>query len=225
MFRQGEISWLVFKPPQYEEFIRVVRFTTDFSAVDLFLNPKYVIHKEEQRFIANPLHYPIDQLLLIYIMARQGGVLIHAAGALFNGHGLVFAGRSGAGKSTLARQLAGGKGWQILSDDRMILRAINGHYSAYGTPWPGEAGHALNQQMPLNRLFFLHHGEKNRIEQISSQSALERLTHVTSIPWYDRETMPVVLEHCQKLVDTVPAFDLHFKPDKDIIPFLSAGLV
>ncbi len=224
MYRQGEICWLVFKPPRYEEPIRIVRFSKGFSAVDLFLNPNYVSQKGEKRIIANPLHYPLDQLLLIYLMASHKGILIHAAGASIQKQGLVFAGKSGAGKSTLAKQLVKGKEWRILSDDRMILREIDGQYTAHGTPWPGEAGHALNQHIPLRNLVFLHHGEKNKLQEISSQSALERLTHVTSIPWYDREVMPVVLEHCQKLVDAVPAFDLYFTPDEGIAPFLSKQL-
>jgi hypothetical protein len=221
MFRQGDDRWMVFNPSHFEEPIRIVRFSEDFSTIDLYLNPKFAAHKKGRRVVDNPLHYPVDQLLLMYIMAIHGGILIHGAGAAHDFGGVVFAGQSGAGKSTLAKQLEKGQGWQIYSDDRMILREMDERYDAYGTPWPGEAGHTLNHQVCLNKLVFLHHGEKNRLESLSPEGAFERLTHVTSIPWYDRDVMPLVLQHCRNLADTVPSFDLYFRPDDTLLPFLA----
>lgn len=223
MFRQNEDCWIVFKPRHFEEPIRMMRFVPDFSSIDLYLNPKYVTHQNGWRVVANPLHYPADQLLLMYIMAVNGGVLLHGAGASFKRGGVVFAGKSGAGKSTLSKWLAKSKGWKIFSDDRMILRRVSGEYNAYGTPWPGEAGHAVNRQVPLKKLVFLHHGDTNRLEPLTAGTAFERLTHVTSIPWYDRDVMPVVLQHCRDLVEAVSAFDLTFTPDRSIGPFLADG--
>lgn len=56
------------------------------------------------RQTANP--YSIDGVLRILhslILAREGGLLIHAASAVRNGRAFVFAGVSGTGKTTLAR--------------------------------------------------------------------------------------------------------------------------
>jgi hypothetical protein len=224
MFRQNESCWIVFKPPHFEEAIRLVRFVPDFSAIDLYLNPKYVTHRKGRRVVANPLHYPVDQLLLMYIMAKYGGILVHGAGAAYNRSGVVFAGKSGAGKSTLSKQLEMGKGWQMISDDRMILRKIDGQYRGHGTPWPGEAGHALNHDVSLKKLMFLHHGDTNGLEPLTARTAFERLIHVTSIPWYDRDIMPVVLQCCRDLVDAVPAFDLTFTPDRRVAGFLAEAV-
>jgi hypothetical protein len=56
------------------------------------------------RQTANP--YSIDSVLRILhslILAREGGMLVHGAGAVRNGRAFVFAGVSGTGKTTLAR--------------------------------------------------------------------------------------------------------------------------
>ncbi len=56
------------------------------------------------RQTANP--YAIDAVLRILhslILAREGGFLVHAASAVRNGRGFLFAGVSGAGKTTIAR--------------------------------------------------------------------------------------------------------------------------
>ena len=53
---------------------------------------------------ANP--YSIDSALRIIhslILARQGGLLVHAASAVRNGKAFLFAGVSGAGKTTISR--------------------------------------------------------------------------------------------------------------------------
>src|SRR5438876_3508289 len=96
---------------------------------------------------AHPLEYPLDELLMIHLLAEGRGVEVHACGAVApNGQGYLFVGQSGAGKTTMARlwqkaEGAGGAdGVRILSDDRIILRKIDGTLWMYGTPWHGEAG-------------------------------------------------------------------------------------
>ncbi len=53
---------------------------------------------------ANP--YSIDSVLRIVhtlILAREGGFLLHSAGAIRNGRAFLFSGVSGAGKTTISR--------------------------------------------------------------------------------------------------------------------------
>ena len=90
--------------------------------------------------VSNPVHYPLDQLLLMYTLAQREGALLHAAGVDIQGQGFIFPGKSGAGKSTLSRQLVVQKELEVLSDDRIVIRKIDGVFQAFGTPWPGDAG-------------------------------------------------------------------------------------
>lgn len=172
--------------------------------------------------VLNPVHYPLDQIMLMHHLASREGLLTHAAGADIDGRGLIFPGRSGAGKSTLSCLLAGQDSIRRLSDDRMIVRKLEGGYRAYGTPWPGDAGIAVNASMPLTGICFIAHGTENRIRDLSPREAVERLLPVASIPWYDTDLLPAVLDTCDDLVASVPAYELTFAPTTEIAAFLAA---
>ncbi|HTZ18424.1 MAG TPA: hypothetical protein VMB78_08290, partial [Dissulfurispiraceae bacterium] len=162
--------------------------------------------------VFNPLRYPLDQLLMMYALAIEGGAIIHAAGINIEGKGYIFPGRSGAGKSTLSRQFRDREDAEVLSDDRMATRIVNGTIMTYGTPWPGEEGIALNKGVPLAGIFFMSHGDRNVIAEISPQNAVEKLMPVVSVPWYDPEMTSKILAFCDELVSNIPAFELQFKP-------------
>jgi len=167
-----------------------------------------------------PLSYPLDQLLLMYMLAGKSGALLHAAGVSMNNRGYIFPGRSGAGKSTLSRLFLGRDTAEMLSDDRIIIRKIDGKFKAFGTPWAGEAGIAVNKSVNLSGIFFITQANSNRIEEIKPQNALERLLPVVSIPWYDKEVMIKILDFCEDLISDVPAYELFFKPDNEVADFL-----
>lgn len=167
-----------------------------------------------------PLSYPLDQLLLMYMLAGKSGALLHAAGVSMDNRGYIFPGRSGAGKSTLSRLFLGRDTAEMLSDDRIIIRKIDGKFKAFGTPWAGDAGIAENKSFPLYGIFFIHHAEKNMIREIKPREAIEKLMPVTSIPWFDRDVMPQILNFCEELVSNIPAYQLYFKPDTELADFL-----
>lgn len=169
--------------------------------------------------VHNPFCYPLDQLLLMYILAKREGALIHAAGMSVNGRGFIFPGKSGAGKSTLSRLFPGRDNIEMLSDDRVVARKIKGVFEVFGTPWAGDAGIAENKNFPLSGIFFIHHADENMIKEIKPQKAVERLMPVTSIPWYDEKIMSDILSFCEDLVFNVPAYELYFRPDSEVVAF------
>jgi len=184
----------------------------DVSRATVFCSGQMVRKTAHGIAIANPVAYPLDQILLMHLLARHEGALVHAAGASIGGRALIFPGKSGAGKSTLAGLLAGRPGLELLSDDRIAVRTVDGTFAAYGTPWPGDQGAALNEKATLCGICFLRHADADRIEPLTPSQALERLLPVTSVPWYDREAMSGVLSFCDALLAQIPAYDLHFKP-------------
>ncbi|MBI5076236.1 MAG: hypothetical protein HZB62_13870 [Nitrospirae bacterium] len=175
---------------------------------------------EGQTTCFTPLTYPLDQLLLMYILAAKGGALLHAAGADMNSRGYVFPGRSGAGKSTLSRLFLPIETAQVLSDDRIIIRKIDGIFMACGTPWAGDAGIAENKRVTLDRIFFIRHAGTNRVKELTPAEAVKRLMPVTSVPWYDRQAMQSILTFCEDLVLNIPAYELYFRPDAEMVTFL-----
>jgi hypothetical protein len=224
MFQDREVYWIARHPPNYKTPLWMARFNRDITEVTVYCGKKLISEIDGKRIISNPIRYPLDQLLLMYILAQNKGAVVHAAGININGKGFIFPGKSMAGKSTLSRQFISQKDLEkiVFSDDRMVIRKIDGIFKAYGTPWPGEEGIALNKSMPLSGIFFLHHGTDggNWIKKIKPQEALEKLLPVTSIPWYDREVMPKVLHFCEDLIFNIPCFELHFTPGIEVVKCL-----
>jgi len=166
-------------------------------------------------FAVNPFSYPMDQLLLIHVLALHEGALVHSAALDFKEKAYMFAGRSGTGKSTLSRHFQSA-GYDVLSDDRIALRKMDNDFCAFGTPWSGEADIALNKGLPLGGLFFISHGPDNIIRAITQAEAAEKLMPVTSIPFYDKEAMLNILSFCEDLISNVPVYELYFKPGIEI---------
>lgn len=171
------------------------------------------------RALGNPLRYPLDQVLLMHHLALRQGLILHSAGARMGRSGALFAGVSGAGKSTLARLLDRG-GHRVLSDDRMVVRKTGSGYTLFGTPWPGDAGMAVNEGAGLTGLFFLHRGGQNRLVKLSRAAALRRLLPVASIAWYDAAMTEAALATCGAMLQQVPAFDLFFQPTMGVVGVL-----
>ena len=92
------------------------------------------------------------------------GVELHACGVIDGGRGLLFIGNSGDGKTTTAR-LWQNETAEIVSDDRVIVRAENGGWTMYGTPWHGEADICSAASAPLHRIYVLDKSARNGVAQ------------------------------------------------------------
>ena len=90
----------------------------------------------------------------------------------------------------------------------------------FGTPWPGDAGIGENASAKLSAILFLHHGSNNQLIEIEPKGALKNLLPVVSIPWFDEPVMLDILNYCETLVSSTPAFELHFRPDAELAIFL-----
>ena len=180
-----------------------------------------------ERLMGDPFRYPIDQLILMNHLATRSGLIVHSAGLEVDGAGLVFPGASQAGKTTLSNLLTdAGLGEALLSDDRMILRADGDgscegdRFSAWGTPWPGDAGVARNACVPLRALFFLVQDESPAIVPLAPAAGARRMFPVISCPWWDRELVAGVLDTIERLVAAVPCYEFHFRRDQIAVEML-----
>ena len=222
LFRDGARRYIVRKSPGGGTPLWVARIAPGLASAVVHCGRKLFGEHGGQRFIANPVRYPLDQLLLMYGLASAEGALIHAAGADVAGCGFVFPGRSEAGKSTLARILARRSDVGMLSDDRVIVRRHGRALRAWGTPWPGSEGIAANRSAPLAGVFFLRHSRCNVLRRLSPSEAFERLLPVCSIPWYEPDVADPLLIFLRRLAARVPAYDLGFVPDHRVGGLLSA---
>ncbi len=162
---------------------------------------------------ANP--YSIDSALRIIhslILAREGGLLVHAASAVRNGRAFLFAGLSGAGKTTISRLAPADV--TLLTDEISYLRRDGDGYVAYGTPFAGElAKVGENVQAPLAALYLLRQGPENAIEPVSTGDAVRSLLENVLFFAHDPELVGLVFESACELVKRTPVYRLTFVPD------------
>jgi len=72
----------------------------------------------------SPLEYPLDELLIMHRLTQERAIELHSCGIVTaDGKGNLFVGHSGAGKSTTTRLWTSLEDVEVLSDDRIIVRA------------------------------------------------------------------------------------------------------
>lgn len=220
MWASGDRIRLALQPPGVARPLWVFDTDRRWVAGELYCHGDFWMETGPPPVLRNPLHYPLDQVLLMLYLAEHAGVIIHAAGAVIRGRGYLFAGRSGAGKSTLAALMAPKAGIELLSDDRVIVRRRSGRWVLCGTPWPGEAGIAASRCAPLGGVFFLDKDRSAAIAALDVGAAVKRLMPVSSIPLFDRPLGEAVLATCETLAEGVPAADFRFHRHPDAVTTL-----
>ena len=196
---------------------KVASFNHDFTEGDVHLDSRFYGASDS----IYPLEYPLDELLIMNLLARGRGAGVHGCGLIdSSGDGYLFIGQSGAGKSTTARLWQSSDSVQILSDDRIVIRPGLGHLLMCGTPWHGEADLASAAEAPLSRIFFLRHGSKNEIISLSKAEAVARLFACSFPPFYSSEALDFTLAFHENIANTVPCDELRFVPDASVVDFV-----
>jgi hypothetical protein len=174
---------------------------------------------------ANPLGYPLDELLIMHRLTREHAIELHSVGIVGpNGATNLFVGHSGAGKSTTARLWTSLHDVRILSDDRIIVRESPARelqpgddprqIFMYGTPWHGEGCFALPERAPLGRIFVLEHGHGNVVTRLSKSQAVAELFARSFVPFHRHEYVESALSFLEYLVESVPVYHYSFEPDE-----------
>jgi len=183
------------------------------------------IYTSRRHFAAHvcpfPLRYPLAEVLMINLLARQRGLLVHAFAVSDSGRGLLFAGVSTAGKSTSARLWRDRPGVTLLSDDRVVLRpGTDGRFWIYGTPWHGDAGVASPHGVPLDEIFILEHASCNKAVRLSPLQAVQKLLVRAFPPLWDAAGMDFTLSLLAKVCSTRPCYTLGFVPDARVVDYV-----
>jgi len=167
----------------------------------------------------DPMQFPLDELLINALLAQRRGLELHACGVIDRGNGLLFIGNSGDGKTTTARL------WQhepaeIVSDDRVVIRAENGAWTMYGTPWHGEAEICSPAQAPLRRIYVLDKSARNGVTPLRPAEAVARLFSCAFPPFHDQHGLETVVDTLGDLAASVPVARLSFANDPSAVEFV-----
>ena len=195
---------------------RLARFDASFTRGTISLNGAFIPNGAALA----PLDFPLDELLMINLLAQGRGVEVHGCGVIDrDGCAYLFAGQSEAGKSTIAH-LWHNEEATVLNDDRLVLRLRDGRVWVYGTPWHGEREFACPASALLTRIFFLAHGRENAVRPAKGAGAAARLFSCCFPPFHDRAGLDFTLALLVGILDRVPCFELTFVPDPTVVAFV-----
>jgi hypothetical protein len=193
---------------------------TSFRHADLEMSEEYFSAYPQ---VANPLGYPLDELLIMHRLTQERAIELHGSGIVrANGAANLFVGHSGAGKSTTTRLWTTREEVEVLSDDRIIVRYDDGRdgpagptrMRMYGTPWHGEAMFASPNSAPLTRIFILEHGHGNVITRLTHSQAVGELFARAFVPFHRHEYVEAGLSFLEQLAESVPCYHYSFEPDE-----------
>lgn len=172
IYRRGE-SWVYLHggPDRTGgvEVNKVAVFSADHSAATIY-------HSGPEPFMKGSLHalttFPTDQILIARLLADRDGFILHAAGAIMDGRGLVFVGHSEAGKTTISNLIAPHA--EILCDDRVIVRRCDDGWRVHGTWSHGDLATVSPSSAPLHGVLFLEKADQNCITRIEDRRDIVR---------------------------------------------------
>jgi len=217
LYRDGDgFLFRFFAPRSGDSPYKTARFTPDFSRGVVSLDREFFTDGT-----ADPLEYPLDELLIISLLARGRGVEIHGCGLVDReSGGLLFVGQSGAGKSTMARRWSSAAAAVILSDDRIVLRRDAEGLWMYGTPWHGEAPLASPRRSRIAGVFLLRQAALDDIVAVPAAAAVARLFAASFPPFHDAGGLGFSLEFLESLVSAVPCAELRSTAGPAVIPLV-----
>lgn len=170
--------------------------------------------------LPDPLAYPLGELLMIQLLSRGRGAMLHACGVDRGGRGLLCVGASGRGKTTLARLWAGRGCGRILNDDRIVVRFHDDVAHMYGTPWHGELDAVCAASVPVEGVVLIEHAPVNQLRPLPPAEAAFRLMADCFAPHWSRAGLESTLACIERLVDRVPCYHLGFVPDTNVLEIL-----
>jgi hypothetical protein len=149
--------------------------------------------------------------LLALILADEGGLFLQATAVSDSGRGRVFFGPSGSGKTTIARL---SEDRTILSDELVLIRPHSSGYRVYGTPSWGEFAPCQNNgRAELDGLYSLKKDHENSLVPMDRVQAVAEICRCVPSFSNDDHLASRIHDICRTLVNTVPVYKLHFRPD------------
>ncbi|WP_159882592.1 hypothetical protein [Paenibacillus puerhi] len=155
------------------------------------------------------LKHALVNVFSAFLTHREWGLLVHSSCMLQSGRSYLFAGHSGAGKSTVA-QLSFPR--PILSDEATLIRITDTGVEVYTSPFRSDTRMPeLKGPYPLAAIQFLRQSLENQRVPVNKIEGVVGVMNRVFYWAHDPEETKKVLRLCRRLIEHVPAFDLHFQ--------------
>ena len=132
---------------------------------------------------------------------KYGVMLVHSSALVYDGGAYLFSADSGVGKSTHTKLWlkAFGDKVHIMNDDKPVVMLYDDRAVAFGTPFDGGSGIALNENFPLKAIIFVERGEENSVRIPESKEIIQKL-YCQTARMVDRKTAEKMLLNIEKLL-------------------------
>lgn len=183
-----------------------------------FREGRILVRRDAYTDSMHPLDYPLDEVIVAHLLGRGRGIELHGCGIIDrDGRGQLFVGQSGAGKTTTARLWLADGDYEIVSDDRVIVRFLDGEWRMFGTPWHGEAELSAPLSAPLAAVHLLTQATRTELVALPAARATAALFGCTFPPFFDSDAVAFTLQCLEHLVADIPVRMLRFVPDRSVI--------
>ena len=156
-------------------------------------------------------------------LLRHDAFLLHSSMVQMHGKAVLFSGPSGAGKSTMADLWQCHLGAPVLNGDRAIIQQTAQGFTAAGSIWAGSSGIYRQETLPLAGIFLLTQSLENRVERLGFDAFIPLFSQTILNSW-DPAFMDHVSALYAQLLDRVPVYRLHCRPDGEAVELAYATL-
>jgi hypothetical protein len=227
------VPWAIFRQPDAWLYLGI---SPDNKLSDLHLAARFnlghtrgeIYHPESRTFRQGGLTslslFPTDQIFLAPALANFQACILHGAGLILRGQGLLFCGPSEAGKSTITTLLR--EEGEILCDDRIILRRRPEGFQIHGTWSHGDIPEVSSASALLRALVFLEKAETNEWTSIENpKEKFNRLFFRVIRPLVTTEWWEKVLSLLEQAMQEVPMAVLKFRKDEGVRKVIRKALL
>lgn len=201
---------------------RFAEFTADYMRAKIFISPQQAEDIRNNGYQSLAL-LTTDQIWLAPLLADRHAVLLHSAGLILNGQGLLLVGHSDAGKSTVTALLKNAAATsscktEILCDDRNIARRWNDGWRVHGTWSHGDVADVSPASAPLRAVLFLKQDTRDEITPLVDRWEIRKRLLATLIkPMVTAEWWQKEMDVIEQMIAEVPFYLMRFTRSGDIV--------
>lgn len=210
----------------YNYHAKVFECPYDTNAFNIEVNEdklkSYKYYDKNMSIYANEVSYILNEIIIHCLDYNR--MIIHGAAIGYNDNAYLFVAPSGTGKTTHIKL------WQkylndkvtIINGDKPMLE-FNDEIIVHGTPWNGKEKYGQNISLPLKAIIFLKQSNINSFYKSINNNSITNLLK-QSFYSFDKEYGPKVVKYIEKLVNSIPIYQLECDVSREAFNVCYSGL-